>query len=233
MHSRVLTGALGLIALLAFSSPSSAATITAFEEIGDSTCAATATSLCTDQVRNLYRVRQVGAGPGVTENTDANITAAVGSGGNAVDANFGLFNVLGNNVVNDVTYTHVMTWLSGWPLALATANLQIYTFDASGNNDGVLVDSISLGNLVTNSGIQVTTFSNGTVLTQLVDGLLSVTLNKSNNNEINLFKSILTVSYDDGVTTEPLETPEPTSLLLLGSGLAVAALVSRRRAARR
>lgn len=232
MNSRLLAGVLGLTATVVFASPAAAATITAFEEIGDSTCTATATSLCTDQVRDLYRVRQIDAGPGVIENTDANITAAVLFGGNAVDANFGMFNVLGNNVVGDVTYTHVMQWLDSWPVAFATAELRIYTYGASGNNDGILVDSVSLGNLNTNDGIQETPFSNGIVLTQVMDGLLSVTLNKSNNNEINLFKSILTVTYDDG-QTEALVTPEPASLLLFGSGLGIVALVSRRRRAAR
>ncbi|HET9370999.1 MAG TPA: PEP-CTERM sorting domain-containing protein [Vicinamibacterales bacterium] len=234
MHKRVLTGTFAMFAVFAGVAQAGAATITAFEEIGDSTCTATATSLCVDQNRDLYRIRQVGAGPADTENSDAIITGAVGSGGNAVDANFGLYNVLANNVVEDVSYTHVMTWLSDWPVTLATARLDLYSYGASGNNDEVSVESVSLINLSTNSGIQVTQFSNGAVLTQVLDGLLTVTLNKSNQNEINLFKSILTVTYDVREPTgNPVAAPEPASLLLIGTGLACAAAVRRRRSVRR
>jgi hypothetical protein len=221
---KILSCFIGATLLLLVAGRADATVITAFEEIGDATCVDAAT--CTDSLVDLYRIRDL-SGVDTTENTDSIIIAD-----NSVSSSFGLDNVLANGVVGDVTFTHLLTWL---PTSTFTgATLTISGYDNQGNNTIALAEqTIDLGTLNFGKNLFTdTTFDLGSILVQLNDQSLGVMINKSNQDESNIFKSRLTVSYEDdvaGLPNPPSAVPEPASMSLLGTGLVALATGLRRR----
>ena len=133
--------------------------------------------------RNLQRTRGSDAVPQIVENTDATIVSD-----NLIDGDFGIFND------NDVTYSHnFLSWLTPPAGTYLTAVLTIEAYGVNGNNDAVLVDNFDIGDLTNGNQFATSAFTGGQLLASVQDGILNVTINKSNNDEISIASSRLDV----------------------------------------
>ena len=205
-------------------SPASATSISAYEVIYDTTCTAPGSSggceghNTSASNRNLVRTRQVGAGSPVTETSDATIVLE-----NGIDNYFGFYED------HDVSYSHILSWISPFPSGFQSATLTLKSYGASGTNDTVVADLQSLGNLVDGGNTLTQSVFGGILTANLLDGILGVTIGNSTGDMLNVFYSRLDVTYDDGASN-PVPNPEPASLTLLGTG--VAGLIARMRSKR-
>jgi hypothetical protein len=120
-----------------------------------------------DNIRDLQRTRQQGAGAPVVENTDATIVAQ-----NNVSAGFGILNA------DDVTYTHSLTWLSPPALSILEPDSDDHRLrqrKRGGRSDCRRRES---GHSPLQPGTTFTaTFTNGSLLANIVDGALNIAIN--------------------------------------------------------
>jgi hypothetical protein len=113
------------------------------------------------------------------------------------------------------------------PISINSAKLEIEAYDVDpGEVNLVTGDGLTLGNLTTGADIWETTVFNfnSSLMNSLLDGSLDVWIDIDRNHTsdwwaVSLRSSTLTVDYeiDQGGGTSP--TPEPATMLLLGSGL--------------
>lgn len=196
------------ISFVLFPTPSSAVLITATEIIKDP---APFDILC----RDLERTRSDSLGFFAVENSDATIVSD-----HNVNSAFGITNL------TDVSYRHRIDWLPFAPQQFVSATLTLTAFGVLGNNDRVFADTTTnLGRLnngtLSNLFFSTTVFNLGNpaqLATLFGDDFLNVLIDKNRNanfpanlNALSSFSSRLDVTYT--------ATPEPGSLLLLGSGL--------------
>ncbi len=175
--------------------------------------------------RDLSRTRSDSTGLSIT-GADATIIAQ-----NNVNAAFGI------NSTSQVTYTHDMNWISPAAASILSANLIIDAIGAGGTgflgltpNDSVYADGNFIGNL--NVGTILTGFISLTNLSinplWLADGLLNIQINHvPSTDSFSVFGSKLIIDY----TGAPSSVPEPSSILLMASGLAGLGLYGRRKLA--
>lgn len=174
--------------------------------------------------RDLERTRTDSLGTTVL-GTDATIIAQ-----NSINTAFGINNSSGES------YQHNLTWISPAAATILTAFLKIDAFGVDGTgilgltpNDAVYADGNLLGNLnigtILTLGFSSTTFAINPLW--LADGLLNITINHSSGDTFSVYGSNLAITY----TGSPAATPEPSSILLMASGLAGLGLYGRRKLA--
>lgn len=218
----ILAGVLGVACVVIPSA--NAVTLTAYEKIED-------TIPDIDIVgRDLERTRWSSAGIFEVESDDSVIEAD-----NNVDADFGVVNN------KDVSYTHLLNWLSPTASTILGATLEIKAWGVLGGNDVVFADTLNLGPL--NDGTLSSLFFSTTVDSTdnlgvidllLSDGQLNIQIDKNRNagvlgrlNLISVFSSKLTVKYEG---EDPVNVPEPTLAFgLLGLACVGAIHFGRRR----
>ena len=170
--------------------------------------------------RDLQRTRTDSLGSTIL-GTDATIITQ-----NSINSNFGIYNS------STVTFTHNMNWISPAAASILSASLSIIAFDAQRSilghlNDAVHADGNFLGYLNTNSGgFSTTIFAINPLW--LADGILNISIDKSLLDHISIPESTLTMNYTNGATGA---VPEPSSILLMASGLAGLGLYGRRKMA--
>ena len=165
--------------------------------------------------RDLKRTRSDSLGFFAVENTDTTIASD-----HNVNSAFGIVNA------DDVSYYHRIDWLPFAPTQFISATLTITAFGVLGSNDIVFADTTTNLGALNNGVLQnlffsTTVFNLGTpaqLATLFSDDFLNVFIDKNRNanfpanlKPLSIFSSRLDVNYS--------ATPEPGSLLLLGSGL--------------
>ncbi len=127
-----------------------------------------------------------------------------------------------------------MTWISPAATSITSASLSITAFgltaDFFGPKANVYADGNFLGHLNPNDFLLNST----TLLTinplWLNDGLLNIIVIKNNHISITT-SSTLTMNYEGASGSAPTATPEPSSILLMASGLAGLGLYGHRKMA--
>jgi hypothetical protein len=174
--------------------------------------------------RDLERTRTDLLGS-TTLGTDATIISQ-----NNVGAGFGL------NGTGPDAYQHNMNWISPAMASILTASLYIDAFGVGGSgilgltpNDAVYADGNFIGNLnvgtILTLGVSLTSFTINPLW--LTDGLLNIQINHSSGDQFSVFGSKLAIDYNGAAGA----VPEPSSILLMGSGLAGLGLYGRRKMA--
>lgn len=197
--------------------PAQAVQITAYELISDLTTH-------NDEV-DLNRERHNGVAS-TWETVDSSIRTQNHMNG----SEFGKYN---DDTVN---YTHVLTWLAHGTFTSAT--LTIGAWNVSGQNDYVYLvipgpnNDFSLGTLEHNPSNAGDTFTPFIVnLSYLSTDALALSIDKSNNDKIEIFSSKLSVTWDDGQTSGGGDNSLPdagASLALLGMGLISLGMLKRK-----
>lgn len=177
--------------------------------------------------RDLFRGRLDSTGLSTT-GIDATIISQ-----NNVGAGFGL------NGTGPDAYHHNMTWISPATASILTPSLYIDAFGVGGSgilgltpNDAVYTDGNFIGNLnvgtILTLGVSLTSFTINPLW--LTDGLLNIQINHSSGDQFSVFGSKLAIDYH-GAGGAGSAVPEPSSLLLMASGLAGLSLWGRRKMA--
>ncbi len=204
MKRRLLTDSckraiLALAALVLLPNMVSAVMIDAVELITD---------LKSNNKVNLRRIREIDGAVFEIENNDSVIRSE-----NAVSGAFGK----GNKT--DVSYTHLLDWVTLPDVSWVAATLEIRAKGVAGGDDHVYVDSLDVG-VLKNGGPKWTSFDNEWISFRLnLDQTLDVLIDKSAGDGMNIMSSRLSAS---GVPDSG------TTMALLGIVLAGLGAVRRR-----